>query len=102
MYYLDFLRVRRALKVFAIFVGGALAFVLVSLPFSHVNHGDPTIGISSEAIASHSYSGISMLHQLGQQATIPFKLLCATAALIAIFFASGCSLSLSRFNSNLH
>jgi hypothetical protein len=102
MYYFDLLRVGRALRVYAIILFSIVLIELVSMPFSHVGKHDFTIGINGDSIKAHAFTGIGLLHELGQTIHIPFTLLCAAAAFEAVLFATAISTSLARYNGNLH
>jgi hypothetical protein len=102
MYYFDYLRMRNSLKAYALWFGCGVALLVVSLPFSHVGHGDLAVGVSGEALASHAYNGLALLHEQGQRIHIPFAIMCMFAMFVAIVFATGTSTSLSRFNKNLN
>jgi hypothetical protein len=102
MIYFDYLRARRGLTIFASILGAFVLMLIVSMPFSHVAPHDVTVGVSSQALATHSYGGIARLHQLGQSTTFPFRLFCLVAVVLAVLFATGCATSVSRANSHLH
>jgi hypothetical protein len=102
MYYFDLVRLRSSLRVFAYILAGFVAFVLISIPFSHAGNGDTTIGINGEAVRLHDFHGYSLLHELGRRIVIPFSIVCAVAAGITVVYATTFSTSLSRVNGNLH
>jgi len=102
MIYFDYLRARKALTVFASILGGFVLVTIVSMPFSHVAPHDVEIGVSTQALAAHSFGGFARLHQLGQSVSFPFRLFCLVAVVMAVLFATGCATSVSRANSHLH
>lgn len=102
MYYFEFLRVRSALRTYALWLVALTVLVAATLPFSHAGGHDFTIGVSSETLASGHVSGLAMLHELGERMSIPFGFLCTIAAVLAIVFATGRATSLSYGNRNLH
>jgi hypothetical protein len=102
MIYFDYLRARKGLTIFASILGAFVLILIVSLPFSHVAPHDVSIGVSSQALAAHSYSGFARLHELGQTVSFPFRMFCLVAVVMAVLFATGCATSVSRANSHLH
>lgn len=102
MYYFDYLRVRSALRVFAIILACVTLLLCVSLAFSHAHDGNSNVTIGTDTVSADSYSGLALMHHLGETTWFPFGLLCGIAAVITIFFSNALATSIARYNGNLH
>jgi len=102
MYYFDYLRVRGALRVYAIILACVTLLLCISLAFSHGHNGNASVTIGSESVSTQDYSGLALLHHLGETTWFPFGLFCGIAAMITIFFSNALATSLARYNGNLH
>jgi hypothetical protein len=53
-------------------------------------------------VSEQGYSGLALMHHLGETTWFPFGLFCGIAAMITIFFSNALATSLARYNGNLH
>jgi hypothetical protein len=102
MYYFDYLRVRSALRVFTIILACVTLLVCVSLAFSHGHNGSGSVTLGTNTVSTEDYSGLALMHHLGETTWFPFGLFCGLAAMITIFFSNALATSLARYNGNLH
>jgi hypothetical protein len=102
MYYFDYLRVRSALRVFAIILACVTLLLCISLTFSHAHGGNSSVTIGTDTVSTQDYTGLALLHHLGETTWFPFGLFCGIAAMITIFFSNALATSLARYNGNLH
>jgi|GEM_PF-1199750 len=102
MYYFDYLRVRGSLRVFAIILACGTLLLCISLAFSHGHHGNASFSIGTDTVSTQDYSGLALLHHLGETTWFPFGLFCGIASTITIFFSNALATSLARYNGNLH
>jgi hypothetical protein len=104
MYYLDYVRSRKRLVVFSSIVGGFILLQIALLPFSHIGPQgrNVEIGVSNETMRSHAFNGIQQLHELGRMVELPWAMLCALAAVLAILFSTTGAASLASKNRQLH
>jgi hypothetical protein len=100
MYYFDYLRVRSALRVFAIVLACVTLLLCISLAFSHGHNGGENLTIGTDSVSTGNYSGLALLHHLGETTWFPFGLFCGIAAMITIFFSNALATSLARYNGN--
>jgi hypothetical protein len=102
MYYFDYLRVRSALRIFAIILACVTLLVCISLAFSHGHDRGSSVTLGTDTVSTANYSGLALMHHLGETTWFPFGLFCGIAAMITIFFSNALATSLARYNGNLH
>ncbi|MBD5606544.1 MAG: hypothetical protein IAI48_15855 [Candidatus Eremiobacteraeota bacterium] len=100
MYYMDFLRVTRALRTYSIVLGCIVILIAISIPLSHVTPHGLTVGIGGDSSLGDARTGLALLHELGKDHSFPIDDFATAAIAFAILFATGLLTSLSRVNES--